>query len=61
MAIQVYSPDFEESIVFESGEGVVTEADYNNLEVVDADGNIIAVYAGGQWASALVLADESEA
>ncbi|WP_280429142.1 hypothetical protein [Nocardia brasiliensis] len=60
MAIEVHNPEYEESIVFESAVGVRTEADYNNLEVLDADGSIIAVYAGGHWSSALVLTDRDD-
>lgn len=59
MAIQVYSDDFE-SIVFADAVSFCTEADFNNLEVVDADGQIIGAYAGGKWAMALVVSDETD-
>ncbi len=41
------------------GAGFRTEEDFNNLEVVDSSGCLIAAYAGGEWISAVIV-DESE-
>lgn len=35
------------------GAGFRTDEDFNNLEVLDSQGKLIAAYQGGKWVSAV--------
>ncbi|ATL70780.1 hypothetical protein [Nocardia terpenica] len=59
MSIEVIT-EFGDPIVFADAIGFRTEEDYNNLEVSDANGHILAAYAGGKWVAAIMLSDEDD-
>ncbi|MGY1896199.1 hypothetical protein [Nocardia gipuzkoensis] len=51
MAVRVFTEDFG-THEYPEGESVKTEAEFNNLEIVDSAGQVIAVYA--RWNGAYV-------
>ncbi|QIS16495.1 hypothetical protein [Nocardia arthritidis] len=57
MAVEVIA-DNEDSIIYADAIGFRTEEEYNNLEVSDAHGRIIAAYAGGKWVAAIMVTEE---
>lgn len=54
----VVKDDFGEWLTFGNAVGFRTEVEYNNLEVSDEDGCLIAAYAGGKWVAAKIVEDQ---
>jgi hypothetical protein len=59
MAVRVNHKGDEDIDLLPRGAGFRTEEDFNNLEVQDSSGSLIAAYAGGEWISAVIV-DESQ-